>query len=114
MTRISTFCVLSSTLAVIALSANGASAATVTVPVPRVIVHVPQPKVTVRTPQLKTLGNHGTGASPTEGQQKEFLNYQLSTAAVGQYQTGHTGGAPAGGGGGAGKVHIKVFKGGHQ
>jgi hypothetical protein len=53
MTRISTFCVLSSTLAVIALSANGASAATITVPVPRVIVHVPQPKVTVQTPQPK-------------------------------------------------------------
>jgi hypothetical protein len=62
MTRISTFCVLSSTLAIIALSANGASAATITVhtPVPRVIVHVPQPKVTVHTPQLKTLSNHGT------------------------------------------------------
>jgi hypothetical protein len=47
MTRISTFCVLSSTLAVIALSANGASAVNITVhtPVPRVIVHVPQPKV---------------------------------------------------------------------
>ncbi len=84
MTPISTFCVLSSTLAVIALSANGASAATITVPVPRVIVHVPQPKVTVHTPQpkvtvhtpqLKILSNHGitdTGAKvvrPGDGNQ---------------------------------------------
>jgi hypothetical protein len=44
MTRISTFCVVSSTLAVIALSANGASATTITVhpTVPRVTVHTPQ------------------------------------------------------------------------
>ena len=84
MTPISTFCVLSSTLAVIALSANGASAATITVPVPRVIVrvpqpkvtvHTPQPKVTVHTPQLKILSNHGitdTGAKvvrPGDGNQ---------------------------------------------
>ena len=75
MTRISTFCVLSSTLAVIALSANGASAATITVhtTVPRVIVHVPQPKVNVHTPQLKSLGNHGTVVGTKSGSNHVLL-----------------------------------------
>jgi hypothetical protein len=41
MTRISTFCLVSSTLAVLALSANGASAETITPKNP------PKPKVTV-------------------------------------------------------------------
>jgi hypothetical protein len=79
MTRISTFCVLSSTLAVIALSANGASAATITVhtPVPRVIVHVPQPKVTVHTPQLKTLSNHGTVVGTKSGSNHVLLKGNL-------------------------------------
>ena len=75
MTRISTFCVWSSTLAVIALSANGASAVNITVhtTVPRVIVHVPQPKVTVHTPQLKTLGNHGTVVGTKSGSNHVLL-----------------------------------------
>jgi hypothetical protein len=74
-TRISTFCVLSSTLAVIALSANGVSAATITVhtAVPRVIVHVPQPKVTVHTPQLKILSNHGTVVGTKSGSNHGLL-----------------------------------------
>jgi hypothetical protein len=75
MTRISMFCVLSSTLAVIALSANGASAVNITVhtTVPRVIVHVPQPKVTVHTPQLKILSNHGTGVGIKSGSNHVLL-----------------------------------------
>jgi hypothetical protein len=81
MTRISTFCVLSSTLAVIALSANGASAATITVPVPRVIVHVPQPKVTVQTPQLKNLTpNPPSYSSGSKVQRAQSTN--LSTGSM--------------------------------
>jgi hypothetical protein len=79
MTRISTFCVLSSTLAVIALSANRASAVNITVhtPVPRVIVHVPQPKVTVHTPQLKILSNHGTVVGTKSGSNHVLLKGNL-------------------------------------
>jgi hypothetical protein len=92
MTRISTFCALSSTLAVIALSANGASAATITVhtTVPRVIVHVPQPKVIVHTPQLKILGNHGTVAGTKSGSNHgslkdgsgEIANKKIDSSAI--------------------------------
>jgi hypothetical protein len=60
MTRISTFCVISSTLAVLALAANGASAATLT---PH--INTPTPKVAVHTPQNVTSGGHydlGSGA----------------------------------------------------
>jgi hypothetical protein len=79
MTRISTFCVLSSTLAVTALSANGASAVNITVhtAVPKVIVYVPQPKVNVHTPQLKILSNHGTVVGTKSGSNHGLLKDNL-------------------------------------
>ncbi len=80
MTRISTLCVLSSTLAVLALSANAASAATITVhtTVPRVAVHPVKPNVNVHTPQLKTFGNHGTGVGTKSGSNQGSFKKTLS------------------------------------
>ncbi len=58
MTRISTFCVVSSTLTVLALSANGASAGTPTVPTARPTINfhppVQQPKGTSKIKVTKT------------------------------------------------------------
>jgi hypothetical protein len=62
MTRISTFCVVSSTLAVLALSANGASAEMpVPKPVtPRITVQAPKPKViSPNAPMNKESGSGG-------------------------------------------------------
>ena len=98
MTRISTFCVVTSALAALALSVSSAGAfkmesPKVIVPTPKVTV---APKVTANPPPPRTPGSDG----------QVFLRYQLRTVEVGKVQWGSSGGA--------GKGHIKVFKGGHQ
>jgi hypothetical protein len=85
MIRITTFCVVSSTLAVIALSANRASAIEVTTPkveVPKVSVHPPQPKVnpTYTNKHIRSVdgpvGGNGASGNLPPGTQPNVLNPQ--------------------------------------
>jgi hypothetical protein len=66
-----------------------------TINIPRVSVPI---VAHLTTPQANT-----KNVTPTT--YRPYLRFQLGTAAVGKVQWGSTGGAPAGGGGGAGKVH---------
>ena len=102
MTRISTLCVVSSTLAVLALSANWASAATITVhPVtPKVTVHTQQPKVYSKD---ITIGGH---PKPPKGHKGEI---DIMSFSWGMSQTGVQPGS-AKGGAGAGRVDLGDIK----
>ena len=105
MTRISTLCVLSSTLAVLALSANGASAATITVhtTVPKVSVHTPQPKVYSK--DITTGGR----PKPTKGHKGEIKSeVEVSSFSFGVTHMQTIGSAT--GGAGAGKTSVGDIK----
>jgi hypothetical protein len=56
------------------------------------------------TPDVLLAGPQANAKNVTSTNQP-YLRFQLGTAAVGKVQWGSTGGAPAGGGGGTGKVH---------
>lgn len=92
MTRVSTFCVVSSGLAVFALSGDSARAGTLTIhtPTPTVSVHTPTPKVSVHTPtpraQLHSF-SMGTTNKQTLGNSNGAPNSDINTQAQVNVQT---------------------------
>jgi hypothetical protein len=91
MTRISTFCVVSSALAVLALSANGASAVDAASPK---FFAAPTPKVTVNPVQPKVPNAHGPTKSIDWGDGSKASGTTSGNSALGS----------ATGGGGAGRT----------
>ncbi len=119
MTRVSTFCIVSCALAVLALSANGANAETIT-HVNTPTVHVQTPTATGHTPQAT--GSHfqattgkGAGTRQTDTFETEEISYSFRSIDVtntGGKGFGDSWGATTGSSSGGSKV--KQYKPGYH
>ncbi len=110
MTRISTFCAVSGVPAVLALSANGASAATLVPATPKPVV----PKVSAPQPKLygKDVATGVTGGPPKTKSYKGYV--EISSFSMGVTRQSTIGSASGGAGSGKaslGELQINKVKG---
>ena len=109
MTRISTFCAVSSALAVLALSADGASAATLVPATPKPVV----PKVSAPQPKLygKDVATGVTGRPPKTKSYKGYVEISSFSGVTRQSTIGSATGGAGSGKASLGELQINKVKG---